>query len=235
MVVKTQTNKQLVTEEDRGPSGLLNYFVEVPKVERKMSQLVRLLNHMILPKPRGEGSHKFIVYMSTCACVDYYYKVRSSHCIYHASPASWSTLHQFDILTACNLVCSVPCGQILSKLSDLEAFSIHSLHAQQSPTRRSATYNSFKLAPLSKPTLLLCTDLVARGLDLPDIDVVIQYDPPKDVRNFFHRIGRTARAGRNGKAFVFLHRGRETDYVGEWRLSSSYKSIPLTLRSFRLP
>ncbi|EGG06932.1 uncharacterized protein MELLADRAFT_35775 [Melampsora larici-populina 98AG31] len=177
IVVKVQTNKQLLVEDDRVPSGLINYFLEVPKIEWKMSQLIRLLNQMIIPKPQGDGAHKFIVYMSTCACVDYYYK-------------------------------------ILSKLSELENFAIYSLHAQQSPTRRSITYNSFKTSPLSKPTVLLCTDLVARGLDLPDIDVVIQYDPPKDVRNFFHRIGRTARAGRGGKAIVFLQSGRELDYIG---------------------
>ncbi|KAH9816631.1 P-loop containing nucleoside triphosphate hydrolase protein [Melampsora americana] len=177
IVVKVQTNKQLLVEDDRVPSGLINYFLEVPKIEWKTSQLIRLLNQMIIPKPRGDGAHKFIVYMSTCACVDYYYK-------------------------------------ILSKLSELENFAIYSLHAQQSPTRRSITYNSFKTSPLYKPTVLLCTDLVARGLDLPDIDVVIQYDPPKDVRNFFHRIGRTARAGRGGKAIVLLQRGRELDYIG---------------------
>ncbi|KAG0150811.1 hypothetical protein CROQUDRAFT_37749 [Cronartium quercuum f. sp. fusiforme G11] len=178
IVVKVQTDKQLVTEDDRGPSGLINYFLEVPKVAWKMPQLIRLLNQMVIPKPKGDGAHKFIVYFSTCACVDYYYK-------------------------------------ILSQLPELQTFAVYSLHAKQSPTRRSITFNSFKTSSPSTPTLLLCTDLVARGLDLPDVDAVIQYDPPKDVRDFFHRIGRTARVGRGGKAVVFLQSGRELDYTGK--------------------
>lgn len=75
VVVKVQTNKQVVDEDDRGPSGLINCFLEIPKISWKAPQLIRLLNRMVLPKPQGDAAHKFIVYFSTCACVDYYYKV----------------------------------------------------------------------------------------------------------------------------------------------------------------
>jgi ATP-dependent RNA helicase DDX55/SPB4 len=63
--------------------------------------------------------------------------------------------------------------------------------------------------------LLLCTDVAARGLDLPDVDVVIQYDPPVDPKMFSHRAGRTARMGRKGKGVVLLVKGREDGYIGE--------------------
>jgi len=76
------------------------------------------------------------------------------------------------------------------------------------------TFTAFKNSNPLSPAVLLCTDLVARGLDLPDVDVVVQFDPPKDVRNFFHRIGRTARAGKSGRAIVLLQSNRELDYVG---------------------
>ena len=52
--------------------------------------------------------------------------------------------------------------------------------------------------------VLFCTDLAARGLDIPNVDWIIQYDPPLDPDFFVHRVGRTARAGTKGKALVFL-------------------------------
>lgn len=107
--------------------------------------------------------------------------------------------------------------QVLSALPSLTkaGFSLHSLHGQQSPNRRSATYTSFTQLPSTTPGILLCTDVAARGLDLPDVDVVIQVDPPVDPRVFGHRVGRTARAGRTGKAVVLLNKGREEGYVGK--------------------
>jgi len=63
------------------------------------------------------------------------------------------------------------------------------------------------------PAILLCTDVAARGLDLPDVDAVIQFDPPVDPRQFSHRAGRTARAGKSGRAWVLLSE-KEADYAG---------------------
>ena len=66
----------------------------------------------------------------------------------------------------------------------------------------------------TNPAILLCTDVAARGLDLPDVDVVIQFDPPVDPKQFSHRAGRTARAGKSGRAWVLLS-GQEDEYAGE--------------------
>ncbi|EMD38355.1 hypothetical protein CERSUDRAFT_104945 [Gelatoporia subvermispora B] len=91
---------------------------------------------------------------------------------------------------------------------------LYSLHGHLPPTARTRTLNTFASSPClpSAPSILLATDVAARGLDLPDVDVVIQFDPPSDPKAFSHRCGRTARAGRSGRAWVLLV-GREVDYV----------------------
>lgn len=58
--------------------------------------------------------------------------------------------------------------------------------------------------------ILLCTDVAARGLDIPEVDWIIQYDPPQDPDTFVHRIGRTARMGKKGEALIFLMPPEET-------------------------
>lgn len=64
---------------------------------------------------------------------------------------------------------------------------------------------------------LLCTDVAARGLDIPDVQYIVQYDPPQDPSTFVHRVGRTARMGRTGKALVMLL-PHETPYIDFLRL-----------------
>ncbi|XP_043548582.1 ATP-dependent RNA helicase DDX55 [Chiloscyllium plagiosum] len=52
--------------------------------------------------------------------------------------------------------------------------------------------------------ILVCTDVMARGIDIPEVDWVLQYDPPSSASAFIHRCGRTARIGHHGNALVFL-------------------------------
>ncbi|XP_036451452.1 ATP-dependent RNA helicase DDX55 [Colossoma macropomum] len=55
-----------------------------------------------------------------------------------------------------------------------------------------------------KGGILVCTDVMARGIDIPDVNWVLQYDPPSSASSFVHRCGRTARIGNRGSALVFL-------------------------------
>ncbi|KAH9945937.1 DEAD-domain-containing protein [Epithele typhae] len=91
---------------------------------------------------------------------------------------------------------------------------LFSLHGHLPPSARTKTLSNFtnSVALPTSPSILLATDVAARGLDLPDVDVVIQFDAPTDTKSFSHRCGRTARAGRKGRAWVLLV-GREADYV----------------------
>ena len=59
---------------------------------------------------------------------------------------------------------------------------------------------------------LLCTDVAARGLDVAGVDWVVQFDPPVDPAQYVHRVGRTARAGVEGRSLLFLS-DREESYV----------------------
>ena len=54
-----------------------------------------------------------------------------------------------------------------------------------------------------KFSVLVATDVAARGLDIPSVDLVVQIEPPKDTETYIHRSGRTARAGRSGKCITF--------------------------------
>ncbi|RGB29357.1 P-loop containing nucleoside triphosphate hydrolase protein [Rhizophagus diaphanus] len=120
--------------------------------------------------------------------------------------------------------------KILTKLSQLKGISIHSLHGKMDTKRRTATYQSFINLPTTSKALLLCTDVAARGLDMPDVDFIIQMDPPQDPKVFSHRCGRTARAGKKGKAILLLVKGREEVYVDFLKI----RKIPVRLLSYIL-
>ncbi|KAJ5619959.1 hypothetical protein N7510_003943 [Penicillium lagena] len=88
---------------------------------------------------------------------------------------------------------------------------LHRLHGSMPQQVRTATLKSF--ANSNESSVLICTDVAARGLDLPNVDLVIEYDPAFSSDDHLHRIGRTARLGRDGRAQIFLQPGSEENYV----------------------
>jgi len=75
------------------------------------------------------------------------------------------------------------------------------LHGKQKQQTRTATFFEFINAPTG---ILLSTNVAARGLHIPEVDWVVQYDAPDDPRDYIHRVGRTARAGKSGQSILFL-------------------------------
>merc|ERR1719471_2619977 len=75
------------------------------------------------------------------------------------------------------------------------------LNGQMSQDKRSGMLKKFKQR---NRNVLIATDVASRGLDIPHVDVVINYDIPTHSKDYIHRVGRTARAGRAGKAATFV-------------------------------
>ncbi|KAL9094085.1 MAG: hypothetical protein Q9165_003500 [Trypethelium subeluteriae] len=151
--------------DKRTPASLqMSYLVVDPGVKLPAaSSLLRSLQPIPL---------KSIVYMSTCAAVDY-----------------------FQYLLP----------------SVMPGFAIVPLHGKHPSSVRQKNFARF--VDSIGPTVLLTTDVAARGLDIPAVDVVIQIDPPSDPKVFIHRCGRAGRAGRKGLAVTLLSPGKEEEYV----------------------
>jgi ATP-dependent RNA helicase DDX18/HAS1 len=82
---------------------------------------------------------------------------------------------------------------------DLPVLELHGKLKQQARTNR-----FFEFCNAQSGTLI-CTDVAARGLDIPEVDWVIQFDPPDDPRDYIHRVGRTARGSEGkGRSLMFL-------------------------------
>jgi ATP-dependent RNA helicase DeaD len=90
-------------------------------------------------------------------------------------------------------------------------YAASGLHGDMKQTFRDRVMNQFRSGRLE---LLVATDVAARGLDINDIEVVVNYDVPRDEEYYVHRIGRTARAGKSGRAFTFVA-GREMGKLAE--------------------
>ncbi|KAL3270693.1 hypothetical protein HHI36_021221 [Cryptolaemus montrouzieri] len=94
---------------------------------------------------------------------------------------------------------------LVPKNLDLPIFAIHGKMKQ----KRNKVLDNFRK---SSKGLILCTDVMARGIDIPEIDWVLQWDPPASASAFVHRVGRTARQGHQGSSLILLLENEE-DYV----------------------
>jgi ATP-dependent RNA helicase DDX55/SPB4 len=157
-------------EERRTPASLQMSYLLTPPSQKWAS----LANLLVTVKPTPQ---KTIVYLSTCAAVDYFSNILPS---------------------------------ILSS-KDNHDFTLIPLHGKHPDKVRQKNFAKFVNSVGS--TILLTTDLAARGLDVPQVDLVVQIDPPSDPKVFLHRCGRAGRAGRRGLAVLFLQPGREEDYI----------------------
>ncbi|XP_003701478.2 ATP-dependent RNA helicase DDX55 [Megachile rotundata] len=150
-------NPALITVKEKAnvstPSNLKNNYTIV-NAEYKLSMMIDFI--------QNQGTNlKYMIFLSTCACVDYFNSV------------------------------------IQAMLPSIKVLAIHG----KMKNKRYKVFNEFRLV---KNGILICTDVMARGIDISEVDWVLQYDPPCSASSFVHRCGRTARIGNEGNALLFL-------------------------------
>lgn len=94
----------------------------------------------------------------------------------------------------------------LAEMLDEAGLRVTALHGNLSQARRERNLERFASG---KASVLVATDVAARGLHVDDVDLVVQADPPDDYKTYLHRAGRTARAGRDGLVLTVIPRTRQ--------------------------
>ncbi|XP_025987943.1 probable ATP-dependent RNA helicase DDX55 homolog [Solenopsis invicta] len=154
-------------------AGLRNPALIVVKEKSNISTPINLKNNFTIVQPeyklpvmidfiRSIGFEtKYMIFLPTCACVDYFSRV------------------------------------IQAVLPSINVLALHG----KMKSKRYKVFDKFRSA---QSGILICTDVMARGIDISEIDWVLQYDPPCVASSFVHRCGRTARIGNEGNALLFL-------------------------------
>lgn len=105
-------------------------------------------------------------------------------------------------------------------------FQAEGLHGDMAQAQRDVAMGRFRNGSTN---ILIATDVAARGIDVDDVEAVINYDIPQDIEYYVHRIGRTGRAGRTGRSFTFAS-GREI-----FRIREIERVCHTTIEEKRLP
>ncbi|XP_050464865.1 probable ATP-dependent RNA helicase DDX55 homolog [Cataglyphis hispanica] len=154
-------------------AGLRNPALIVVKEKSNISTPVNLNNSYTIVQPEYKLSvmidfirtigfkTKYMIFLSTCACVDYFSRV------------------------------------IQALLPSINVLALHG----KMKSKRYKVFDQFRHV---ENGILICTDVMARGIDISEINWVLQYDPPSTASSFVHRCGRTARIGNEGNALLFL-------------------------------
>ncbi|KAL2261910.1 hypothetical protein VTK26DRAFT_3034 [Humicola hyalothermophila] len=111
-----------------------------------------------------------------------------------------------SVIIFCNRTSTADFLHHLLRLLDHRVTALHSRLPQRQRTDNLARFRA------SAARILVATDVAARGLDIPEVKLVVNYDIPRDPDDYIHRVGRTARAGRKGDAVTFVGQ-RDVDLV----------------------
>ncbi|XP_065058835.1 uncharacterized protein LOC135686516 [Rhopilema esculentum] len=124
-------------------------------------------------------------------------------------------------------VSSITMADEIAQLLKEEEFFVERLHSQLNQNNRFKILSDFRNGELD---VLVGTDLASRGLDIPDITHVINYDTPNSIEDYIHRCGRTGRFGRHGKATTFLTLECKIAEELKLLLESTGSTVPMALK-----
>jgi len=195
------------------PTTLSNFYAVCP-YDRRPDELVQFL--------RAHDTDKVIVFCATCACVDYYSYVfqamtRKENVLSAeggarsgrepALPATLKVLGLhgkqvpkrrqavYEAFVALNSSSNPPAGAGADTTDGADATTKKLRRGNKAQKNKDKAYTG---------GVLFCTDVAARGIDIPDVNWIVQMAAPRDPAFFVHRVGRTARAGRSGGALLFV-------------------------------
>eukprot|EP01017_Pseudomicrothorax_dubius_P006357 TRINITY_DN11797_c0_g1_i2.p1 TRINITY_DN11797_c0_g1~~TRINITY_DN11797_c0_g1_i2.p1 ORF type:complete len:408 (-),score=69.06 TRINITY_DN11797_c0_g1_i2:64-1287(-) len=116
----------------------------------------------------------------------------------------------------------------------LKGVDAAALHGGKDQEERAQAVEKFKTG---KKDVLVATDVAAKGLDFPDVKHVINYDMPKDIESYVHRIGRTGRCGKTGLATSFVNRSQDPTTLLDLKylLMEAKQYVPSFLKSLKDP
>lgn len=194
----------------KAPAQLHQSHIIVPAKLR----LVTLISYLKSVFSRRGHTMKAIIFMSCADTVDFHYELLKVPDNAEAPPPATKDAE--------NISKTVAKAAYITSLASPEVV-LHRMHGSLSQPVRTATLRSFSAC--KSPSLLITTDVSSRGLDIPSVDLVIEYDPAFSFSDHIHRIGRTARAGRSGDAVIFLLPGTEEGYIELLKASGSPSSL----------
>jgi len=205
-VETTPDVKDLVT-----PENLNQTFLLVPAKLRLVA-----LGAFVLWKCQQSKNKKMLIFFPTQDMVDFYSKFLEIIMWGEPDkPASESLLENGEEITKEAKLLLGDQSKMFETSNALppsgldKSIKLLKLHGNMKQNERLSVFQDFRKSPSG---VLLCTDVAARGLDLPQVDWIVQYTPPISVADYVHRVGRTARIGAKGSSVIFLLPS-EADFV----------------------
>ncbi|PVI04620.1 DEAD-domain-containing protein [Periconia macrospinosa] len=197
-----------------------SYAVVAPKL-----RLVSLISYLKRAFARKGSVMKAIVFISCADSVDFHFDILTSKLDEDEANAQGKEQEKDQnqeaesdkkkkpkmVTQADPTKLAVTYAESPSLSTKTHSVTTYRLHGSLPQSLRTSTLAHF--TKNTEASILLATDVASRGLDLPNVDLVVEFDPAFAREDHLHRIGRTARAGKDGRACIFLMPGCEEGYV----------------------